>query len=222
MYQLEQSLEFAAELKTSHSQAARKTWLTSSSLQFYRTAEGRDDRAARHGDHLCIKVRDLDLKSTDIVAQSASQFSTSRSAVLSAAAGWSARAIYNDESPAIRELVARVGSGCITIAETVPALLRAMSPRCRYRHYPRCAGCLRPAKHCRPNLPRMTRSAGERIRLLNAYGPTECSDDVTHYEVTDAPAQQVVRMPIGRALSNTQLYIVVHSRDAARARRSTR
>ena len=31
---------------------------------------------------------------------------------------------------------------------------------------------------------------------------------MTHYEVTEAPGEQIVRMPIGRALSNTQLYIV--------------
>jgi hypothetical protein len=44
--------------------------------------------------------------------------------------------------------------------------------------------------------------------LLNAYGPTECADDVTHYEVREAPGAGEVRMPIGRALGNTRLYIL--------------
>jgi acyl carrier protein len=49
---------------------------------------------------------------------------------------------------------------------------------------------------------------GDSVRLLNAYGPTECSDDVTHYEVKATLQEPAVRTPIGRALSNTKLYIV--------------
>ena len=45
---------------------------------------------------------------------------------------------------------------------------------------------LRPARRCRPELCRpVARRAGPRVPLLNAYGPTECSDDVTHHASCD-------------------------------------
>jgi len=46
------------------------------------------------------------------------------------------------------------------------------------------------------------------IPLLNAYGPTECSDDVTHHPIYQPPAEVDSSMPIGRALMNTQLYVL--------------
>src|SRR6185295_14633225 len=39
---------------------------------------------------------------------------------------------------------------------------------------------------------------------------TECSDDVTHHPIDRAPGSEVVRMPIGRPLANTQLYVLDH------------
>ncbi|HEX7240694.1 MAG TPA: condensation domain-containing protein, partial [Longimicrobiaceae bacterium] len=43
---------------------------------------------------------------------------------------------------------------------------------------------------------------------LNAYGPTECSDDVTHHPVHEPPAPDVRNMPIGRQIANVRLYLV--------------
>jgi thioesterase domain-containing protein/acyl carrier protein len=43
---------------------------------------------------------------------------------------------------------------------------------------------------------------------MNAYGPTECSDDVTQAVITDPPGFAVVRMPIGRPVANIQLYVL--------------
>jgi acyl-coenzyme A synthetase/AMP-(fatty) acid ligase/aryl carrier-like protein len=46
------------------------------------------------------------------------------------------------------------------------------------------------------------------IPVVNAYGPTECSDDVTHQELRTAPAASAVRVPIGHPLANTRLYVL--------------
>jgi thioesterase domain-containing protein/acyl carrier protein len=46
------------------------------------------------------------------------------------------------------------------------------------------------------------------VPLVNAYGPTECSDDVTHHFIHEPPAAGVVQMPIGRPIQNTRLYIL--------------
>ncbi len=59
-----------------------------------------------------------------------------------------------------------------------------------------------------PELARRWLACHPEIPLINAYGPTECSDDVSHHPLHQAPAGSVVRMPIGRPVANTQLYVV--------------
>ncbi|MFC4909839.1 amino acid adenylation domain-containing protein [Actinomadura gamaensis] len=48
--------------------------------------------------------------------------------------------------------------------------------------------------------------------LLNAYGPTECSDDVTHHTVT-APDLELLRLPIGSPIVNSRLYVLRRTED---------
>ncbi|MEV5576182.1 amino acid adenylation domain-containing protein [Spirillospora sp. NPDC052269] len=50
--------------------------------------------------------------------------------------------------------------------------------------------------------------------LLNAYGPTECSDDVTHHSVT-APDLELLRLPIGSPIVNSRLYVLRATEDGA-------
>ena len=49
-------------------------------------------------------------------------------------------------------------------------------------------------------------------RLLNAYGPTECSDDVTHHTVT-AGDLDLLRLPIGTPIVNARLYVLREEDD---------
>ncbi|XLS29490.1 non-ribosomal peptide synthase/polyketide synthase [Flavobacteriaceae bacterium M23B6Z8] len=44
------------------------------------------------------------------------------------------------------------------------------------------------------------------VPVANAYGPTECSDDVSTHFMTEAP--DVVNVSIGKPMLNTQLYVV--------------
>ncbi|MFF4398373.1 non-ribosomal peptide synthetase, partial [Streptomyces sp. NPDC001480] len=46
-----------------------------------------------------------------------------------------------------------------------------------------------------------------RVPLMNAYGPTECSDDVTHAVIRAGDALDG-RVPIGGAVRNTRLYVL--------------
>jgi amino acid adenylation domain-containing protein/non-ribosomal peptide synthase protein (TIGR01720 family) len=46
------------------------------------------------------------------------------------------------------------------------------------------------------------------VSIMNAYGPTECSDDVTHYSLIQPPTTEILNIPIGRPVANTQLYIL--------------
>ena len=45
-------------------------------------------------------------------------------------------------------------------------------------------------------------------RLLNAYGPTECSDDVTHFAVGEEFCENGSRVPIGRPIGNIKAFVL--------------
>lgn len=48
--------------------------------------------------------------------------------------------------------------------------------------------------------------------LVNAYGPTECSDDVTHHTVLPADLD-LLRLPIGTPVVNSTLYVLRREDD---------
>ncbi|MEU0541703.1 amino acid adenylation domain-containing protein [Nocardia sp. NPDC005978] len=45
-------------------------------------------------------------------------------------------------------------------------------------------------------------------RLVNLYGPTEATVDVSYHDCPTDPAQPVTRVPIGRPIDNTRLYVL--------------
>ncbi len=47
-----------------------------------------------------------------------------------------------------------------------------------------------------------------RIPLVNAYGPSECSDDVSFFTVRAPPDEEAVLVPVGRPLGNVRLYVL--------------
>jgi non-ribosomal peptide synthetase component F len=48
--------------------------------------------------------------------------------------------------------------------------------------------------------------------LVNAYGPTECSDDVTHHTVVPEDLD-LLRLPIGTPIVNSRLYVLRREDD---------
>lgn len=50
------------------------------------------------------------------------------------------------------------------------------------------------------------------LRLINAYGPTECSDDVTHFIIDKLP-EQISAVSIGKPIINTELAIIKQEDD---------
>ncbi len=46
------------------------------------------------------------------------------------------------------------------------------------------------------------------IKLLNAYGPAECSDDVTTYCIESPPDKDILYIPIGKPLPNNKVYVL--------------
>jgi amino acid adenylation domain-containing protein len=165
--------------------------------------------------HLFAKIRDLELAQKDAVAETASQcFDISVWQFLAALLVGGRVHIFNDEIAGdASRLLAEVSREGITIIEAVPSLLRAMienasplgldSLDLSALRWMIVTGEALPAEACgqwldlHPNIP-----------LLNAYGPTECSDDVTHYTINCRLPAGTVHAPIGSPIANTQLYVL--------------
>ncbi len=167
--------------------------------------------------HLYTKIIDLSLTEGDRVAETAPlSFDISIWQFLSALLVGGAVHIFDDETvrnPA--QLLDLTEAHQITILEVVPSLLRYMLDELSARSTERpdftalrwllLTGEALPPHLCQewfnhyPNIPQM-----------NAYGPTECSDDVTHHAIYEPLPPNVVTVPIGRAVANMRLYILNH------------
>ena len=165
--------------------------------------------------HLFAKILALGLSGADRVAQTAPQtFDISVWQMAAALVVGGRVEVFPDEvvhAPA--RLLAEIVRGRITVLETVPSLLRLFVEEA-------CRGAARAdlrdlrwmiptGEALPPDLCREWLRRYPEISLLNAYGPTECSDDVTHGEIrewreTGAPA----RVSIGRPVPNLRLYVV--------------
>lgn len=165
--------------------------------------------------HLYAKVDDLQLTTTDIVAQTAAQtFDISIWQFLVALlVGGRVEIVRTEVTADPAELLKLVQSQQVSILEIVPSLLRMMlehidlsannKPNLSKLRWLLLTGETLPPQLCRqwfeyyPTIP-----------MMNAYGPTECSDDVTHYPIYTPPAEEILNLPIGRPVSNTQLYVL--------------
>jgi amino acid adenylation domain-containing protein/FkbH-like protein len=165
--------------------------------------------------HLQAKVVDLGLTAADRVAETASPcFDISVWQFLVALVVGGAVHILPDEVAHDPErLLDGVEASGITVLEVVPSLLRLALDEVERRGAARPAlGTLRwmipTGEALPPDLCVRWLRAYPEISLLNAYGPTECSDDVTHHPVPVPPALGEASVPIGRPLINTRLYVL--------------
>jgi len=165
--------------------------------------------------HLLAKIADLGLGPHDVLAQTASQcFDISVWQMLAALlVGGRVRILPDEVAHDPARLLDAAETAGITVLETVPSLLRLMVDEARRR------GDARPPLNALrwlvptgealpPALAAEWLEIYPRVPLLNAYGPTECSDDVTHQPVVTPPELGAPRVPIGRPLRNTRLMVV--------------
>jgi amino acid adenylation domain-containing protein len=165
--------------------------------------------------HLFAKIEDLELTGADTVAQTASQcFDISVWQMLAVLLVGGRTHILDDETvqDPLRMLDEAARAG-VTILEVVPSLLRAALDNLRIRQAERrelpglrlliLTGEALPPALCRQWL---TDHPG--TPLLNAYGPTECSDDVTHHFIHEPPEAEAAHVPVGRPIINTRIYIL--------------
>jgi amino acid adenylation domain-containing protein/thioester reductase-like protein/non-ribosomal peptide synthase protein (TIGR01720 family) len=159
--------------------------------------------------NLLTKIPAMDLTEADIIAQTASQcFDISVWQFLTALLCGAEVRIYPDEVARNPERLLRaVAEDGVTILESVPSLIRAMLdfggvelPRLRWL-LP--TGEAFPPEHCRLWMDRYPH-----VGLLNAYGPAECSDDVTYHRIEEVPETDQASMPIGRPVDNMEIYLL--------------
>jgi amino acid adenylation domain-containing protein len=166
--------------------------------------------------HLLAKIAELGLGPRDTVAQIASQsFDISLWQMLAALlVGGRVRTVPDEVAHDPARLLGAVEAAGITVLEIVPSVLRLLLEEARR------LGDARPPLAAL----RWLISTGEalppelwagwlelypRVPLLNAYGPTECADRVTHQRLPLPPTGAgALRTPIGRPLRNTRLAVV--------------
>ncbi|MFD4573532.1 amino acid adenylation domain-containing protein [Streptomyces sp. NPDC058417] len=179
---------------------------------------GRPKGAMVHRDgmvnHLLAKVEDLGLTPADVLVHNAPvTFDISVWQMLAAlVAGGRTRVVPRALAADPQGLFALVDTDGVTVLEVVPSLLRAAlddwdsgaaRPALTPLRHLVVTGEALPADLCRrwfahfPDIP-----------LVNAYGPTEASDDVTHAFIRSAADLGDVHTPIGSAIRNTRLYVL--------------
>lgn len=119
-----------------------------------------------------------------------------------------------------RKMVRALGRHEVTVAEVVPTIAAELA-----REYGRDGApastlrwLLTTGEELRPALAAALLAALPDVALLNAYGPTECSDDVTHHRVTSDDTKGP-RIPIGTPVANCALYLLVDKEGTWRAAR---
>ncbi|MDJ0836975.1 MAG: amino acid adenylation domain-containing protein [Acidobacteriota bacterium] len=163
--------------------------------------------------HLDAKWVDLKLDHTDTVVQNAVQsFDISVWQFLLAPMVGGRTLVANDnvmrDPAALIELVDRHQA---TILEVVPSLLEPALRELESGPAPtleRLRFLIPTGEALPPELCRRWLALYPDIPLVNAYGPTECSDDVTHYFIETPPPETTVHSPIGKPIINTQLYVL--------------
>jgi len=165
--------------------------------------------------HLYAKLQDLNINSADSIAQTASQsFDISVWQFLAPLlAGGKVAVVPDAVVTDPQQLFGYLSKNAITIAEVVPSMLRAFleevdQGRLQAPELASLRWLLVTGEALPPELIGRWSARYPAINLLNAYGPTECSDDVTHQPLIDSPWQEWVHTPIGRPIINTQLYVL--------------
>ncbi|HVI43598.1 MAG TPA: amino acid adenylation domain-containing protein [Chitinophaga sp.] len=159
--------------------------------------------------HLYAKINDLGLTGASVVAFTASYtFDISVWQMFSALLCGGTAVVYSSQlmlQPAV--LMEKVDDDKVTILELVPSYLATILRE-------QITVGLKKLKYLlvtgeavsQPLLAQwFAHPACRHIPVVNAYGPTEASDDITHYFMEDAPPQ--MNVPLGSPVQNLRIYV---------------
>ncbi|MBW7971416.1 non-ribosomal peptide synthetase [Bradyrhizobium sp. BR 10289] len=167
--------------------------------------------------HLASLISELGLSAKDVIAQTAPQsfvisiWQFLAGPMVGARVHVCGNAVVQDPLLLAQE-IEREG---ITVLEIVPSLLRVILDRMDEAKVQRAFARLRllistgeplPVDLCRAWFARCPK-----VPLINAYGASECSDDVSLHRLTKAPTVTTTNVPVGAPLPNTQLHVLDHN-----------
>lgn len=164
--------------------------------------------------HLLAKVEELQLSKETVIAQTASQcFDISIWQMLAPLiVGGKVVFISDDILFCVASFLEYIDYHQISILEVVPSYLRSIleyinfSQKEKYRlrglKYLIVTGEEFPVDLCQT-----WQTLYPHIPIVNAYGPTECSDDVSHYFIKEPINEHISNIPIGKPIRNTSIYI---------------
>jgi|CXWL01.1.fsa_nt_gi amino acid adenylation domain-containing protein/non-ribosomal peptide synthase protein (TIGR01720 family) len=161
--------------------------------------------------NLITKVPALGLAERDVIAQTAGQcFDISVWQHLTALVCGARVEIFPDEI--VKEpyrLLAQLAERGVTVLEAVPSMLQALLDSADDTvKLPKLRWLIACGEAFPPELCRRWMEWMPHVKVLNAYGPAECSDDVSYYQVPAIPGETETIVPIGRPVHNTRLYLL--------------
>jgi amino acid adenylation domain-containing protein len=162
--------------------------------------------------HIQSKVDILNITARSVVAQNASHtFDISVWQFFVALTQGGRTVIYTDElvlDPLA--LIERINSDGLTILEVVPSYLSVILDAVEAKQKEPVPLPIRyllvTGEEVKPFLVKRWFDKYPKVPVVNAYGPTEASDDITHHLMTEAP--DTPRIPIGKPVQNLDIYIV--------------
>src|SRR5205809_1105331 len=160
--------------------------------------------------HLCAKIDDLNIGEGDVVAQTAPQcFDISLWQLVSALlAGGRTLLVEQEAILDAKRLIGKIVDGRVAIVQVVPSYLEVLLSY--LAQHPRELPDLRyvsvTGEALKKELTERWFVAQPGIKLVNAYGLTETSDDTNHEVMDSVPRRE--RVPLGRPINNVHVYIV--------------
>lgn len=164
--------------------------------------------------HLASLISELRLTPKDVIAQTAPQsfvisvWQFLAGPMTGARVHVCGNSVVQDPMLLARE-IEREG---ITVLEIVPSLLRVILERLDEAPMLRAFAKLRLLISTGEPLPvelsRTWFARCPKVPLINAYGASECSDDVSLHRLTKAPDTATTNVPVGAPLPNIQLYVL--------------
>jgi amino acid adenylation domain-containing protein/non-ribosomal peptide synthase protein (TIGR01720 family) len=159
--------------------------------------------------NLATKLPALGLSARDRIAQTASQsFDISIWQFLSALLCGARIEVFDDQTTHDPARLARaLEEREITVFEAVPSMIEALLDAPYQTTWPRLRWLIPSGEALNGQLASRFRQRCPQVRVLNAYGPAECADDVSYHELADddfAPGS----VPIGRAVEHARLSVL--------------
>src|SRR5215469_3367313 len=160
--------------------------------------------------HLFVKIDDLGIGEGDVVAQTGPQcFDISLWQLLSALlVGGRTLLVEQEVILDARRFIDKIVTGGVNVMQVVPSYLEVLLSYLEQhtRELPdlRCVSATGEA--LKKELVQRWFAAGPAIKLVNAYGLTETSDDTNHEIMDCVPLRE--RVPLGRPIHNIRIYVV--------------